>query len=934
MSNRISAFLPYYPPIGSNDFNSELFRKYEFRNPEVKQIEDFPSTKGDLMAHQIIISRMLSSRTPYDGMLLLHEMGTGKTCSAIAILEQIRSEKNGFKQFIYVCSSDSLRENFKSEFKGVCTKGDYTDINLSSLKIFTMTYNGFVKKFKGNNLLENTVVIIDEVHNIRRISNIFSDIIKSGKNVKTILMSGTPMTDSPSGIAHIMNMILPDDKQLITNEDFYDNIDDSKIQILRRAFRGRISYIKAIPSEGVNKRFIQNDNMIIPIFKHYKTYASVMSEHQYSIYQKALEADFKEGSSAAYSNALQASSFVGDDDKYQQVDLKDFKIKFRAGASVEDKLNELSKYSKKYADSIRLILNNEDKNIFVFNKYIRGGGLIMFAYLLRVFGFTEVTSANVKRMTTSGNNRFILLTGDPTIDKPALINRFNQEDNKNGRHIRVVLASDAISEGYTFKNIQIIDIHSPWFQFAKISQAIARGIRFGSHRALLDADNVSKVDVDIYLRVSVPPIRVKDVSSELKQYGVDAHTYKTAEDKDIIVKRIEHIIKEESIDSLVNYERNKRPKELDNTRDCDYMTCDYKSFPSEYIDMSKDVDYSNFQLYYSDQVDMIDDIRKIFEDKLSIDLTEILRIIDRPKLLILSALYNIIHSNIQIRDGLYLREQNDIYFLSINYSNNSTLYDIYYVRNKFEELLQEEEEVSIDSVIAEILSDESIDSKLKLVGKLVQMNVDKDGRERLLEKVIKDYKIPGKTSVQSDQVLDYFSDLFGQIKGIWYSWYFISTKDKLCRKLDGDWVDCTTDEENDIIIPHLRSKVADVVKRAKELAGEKTGDIYYGMYDYTEDKLQPNKFDKFFIMGLNPKNSDPNDKRKESRGQDCMTYLNNITKYEDIKDKIGIPRDKYDALFAKPTPGKLPKKADGCKLIRETMEGKELIIRRIVINRE
>ena len=145
MEVNISDFLPYYPSIGGDDFNEQLNSKSEFNYPKVEETQSFPAERGDLMSHQTIISRIMSSYTPYDGMLLMHEMGTGKTCSAIAIMEQLRSEKNGINKFVYVCSNTDLKRNFEAEFKNVCTDGKYSDISLGSLKITTQTYGEFVQ---------------------------------------------------------------------------------------------------------------------------------------------------------------------------------------------------------------------------------------------------------------------------------------------------------------------------------------------------------------------------------------------------------------------------------------------------------------------------------------------------------------------------------------------------------------------------------------------------------------------------------------------------------------------------------------------------------------------------------------------------------------------------------------------------------------------
>ena len=58
-------------------------------------------------------------------MLVLHEMGTGKTCSAIAVMEQLKKEKNGIKGAIYVARGDALINNFIEELLNKCTDGKY-----------------------------------------------------------------------------------------------------------------------------------------------------------------------------------------------------------------------------------------------------------------------------------------------------------------------------------------------------------------------------------------------------------------------------------------------------------------------------------------------------------------------------------------------------------------------------------------------------------------------------------------------------------------------------------------------------------------------------------------------------------------------------------------------------------------------------------------
>ena len=48
----------------------------------------------ELSPHQNFIRNFLSEYTPYNGVLLYHGLGTGKTCSAIGIAEETRKYMN------------------------------------------------------------------------------------------------------------------------------------------------------------------------------------------------------------------------------------------------------------------------------------------------------------------------------------------------------------------------------------------------------------------------------------------------------------------------------------------------------------------------------------------------------------------------------------------------------------------------------------------------------------------------------------------------------------------------------------------------------------------------------------------------------------------------------------------------------------------------
>ena len=65
-----------------------------------------------LLTHQRIVRDYLNLYTPYRGLLLYHGLGSGKTCSAIAIAEGLKTSKN-----VIVMTPASLRRNFIEELK-------------------------------------------------------------------------------------------------------------------------------------------------------------------------------------------------------------------------------------------------------------------------------------------------------------------------------------------------------------------------------------------------------------------------------------------------------------------------------------------------------------------------------------------------------------------------------------------------------------------------------------------------------------------------------------------------------------------------------------------------------------------------------------------------------------------------------------------------
>jgi hypothetical protein len=94
-----------------------LFSQYK---RELSEQEEAASCDGrasanqefELLTHQKVVSDYLSLYSPYRGLLLYHGLGSGKTCTSIAIAEGLKS-----KNRVFIMTLASLKMNFFSEMK-------------------------------------------------------------------------------------------------------------------------------------------------------------------------------------------------------------------------------------------------------------------------------------------------------------------------------------------------------------------------------------------------------------------------------------------------------------------------------------------------------------------------------------------------------------------------------------------------------------------------------------------------------------------------------------------------------------------------------------------------------------------------------------------------------------------------------------------------
>lgn len=275
-----------YPILDDPDFNLKISKKKEFGDHtyigkrEVDIIEEADrlcNASFELAPHQMFVRNFMSYHTPYNGLLLYHGLGSGKTCAAIGIAEETRDylKQTGDSRQTIIVASPNVQENFrlqlfdprKLEFIdgtwniNSCTGNkmireidpmgtrdmnrdnviSYINRIINTSYLF-MGYRGFANyidkkmnvdigldeakrelllKSKMRRHFTGRLIIIDEIHNIRvsdmdrdkRVASSLSRLVDNAGTMKLVLLSATPMYNNYTEIIWLLNILNKNDSR-------------------------------------------------------------------------------------------------------------------------------------------------------------------------------------------------------------------------------------------------------------------------------------------------------------------------------------------------------------------------------------------------------------------------------------------------------------------------------------------------------------------------------------------------------------------------------------------------------------------------------------------------------------------------------------------------------------------------------------------------
>lgn len=346
---------------------------------------------------------------------------------------------------------------------------------------------------------------------------------------------------------------------------------------------------------------------------------------------------------------------------------------------------KIGKYSSKIEAVLNNIINPETNVVsegilLIYCQYI-DSGLIPMALALEELGFTRYSQdakplfkkaptelVDVRTMKPPKDKRdknfmparYIMITGDPRLspNNDYEIKGITNENNKDGHKIKVVLVSKAGSEGIDLKYIRQVHILDPWYNMNLMEQIIGRAVRNFSHKDL----PFEKRNVEIFMHGTI--------LGDNKEEAADLYVYRVAELKAIQIGHVTRLLKETSVDCIINHDQTNFTQEILNANlqeeitqelsnktvirnfkigdapfspACDYMaTCNYSCIPDKKMDYDKlqlNEDTYNEAFIFMNSEKILQRIRMLMRESFFYKKSTLIQFIQNPKEYPLSQIY-------------------------------------------------------------------------------------------------------------------------------------------------------------------------------------------------------------------------------------------------------------------------------------------------------
>jgi SNF2 family DNA or RNA helicase len=414
-----------------------------------------------------VVERLLDPANK--GLLVAHGVGTGKTRTAIESIRQLNQPAD-------IVAPAALIPNWRKE------------LNRWNAEDLPVTFHTLEKLQRENpESLNEPVLVVDEVHRLRNKRKAYQALLQSLAK-KKVLLSGTPMINKPSDILPPLKLINEDKKLTMGGKAFNSIIDDAVSDIPAEPIAtttqqtAKDKKVKYNDLDEFGKR--RRRQQIIDTLKKYvdmhmeppkdmPSYSVqdvvVNQNKRQSVLLAALRGWLDEKSLEKLKETLAPH-------RQSLEKLRAFRIGERQLANGDPGMMR-GQSSPKMDQAVKNFINaykeNKKHKAIVYSNFINAG--------LDLYK-KELAKAGIPYGEFSGRI--------PRKERYQTINEYN--DDK----LNALLISGAGAEGLNLKGTNAVHIIEPHFNESRSQQAMARGIRKGSHNHL--PQSLRNVDVMRY----------------------------------------------------------------------------------------------------------------------------------------------------------------------------------------------------------------------------------------------------------------------------------------------------------------------------------------------------------------------------------------------------------------------------------------------------
>jgi hypothetical protein len=419
-----------------------------------------------------------------------------------------------------------------AEYKAVLARSD-SRID-SSYQIYS--YNKFMMDIgqadKPSDMPKAPLIIVDEVQNVTGQGAFFSAIytwIQAHPDATVVLMSGTPIFDSPKEIYGLAKLLrigkgAADGKGVDTEEDLF--ITPENIKTL---FSGKVSYYAGAPDFTFPSTEVKVKKCKMSALQRRWYISQVEAEmSQYgNIKLREITNDF-------YIKSRQRSNIVFPNGLTGQAGLDAL-----TPALIR---NSLSTYSCKFASLIKKLKRNQLS--FVYTGFTGYGGIAALVKCLKEFGWKDFAEDG------PGRHRYAIWSGDQSNKEKDLVRAtFNSADNDDASQIQVVIGSPSIKEGVTLTRVRQVHVLESYWNLQRLEQVYGRAVRYCSHKTVPKAER----SVIIYIYCSTTEDKISKSKPVTPTESIDLYmldiAYKKRDDAEPYVNALIEI----AVDRYIHY---------------------------------------------------------------------------------------------------------------------------------------------------------------------------------------------------------------------------------------------------------------------------------------------------------------------------------------------------------------------------------------------